>query len=470
MRKIPNTVYYYLSYGVLPILGLVQTKILVSLLSPTEYGNLQLVVPLLNWFVIIGGLGAPQFVIRQYSKDGVRSFQESLFITIVSSMSIGIFLLIFITLFELGYANINLDHTKLGLFILAGLLLQIIALIKSLIRVEERHLLYNTLTVLAKILLVMGIVLVVLFHRDSIEGYISGIIVGSLPLIIISGILLKSSIIPVLKMPTINRVKQLVSYGLPISGIILMGDLLANVNRYIVHPRLGAENVAIYAIGGMIAALCMQLLYQPLNTILHPQVFKHWEGGDKPTVNMVLSKYLNFYIILALIALGLAIRLEDFLFLAIANASYQLPSGLFAVFLIANLLIGVYRFSSTHYYIIKDTLELGVVFLLSITINILIAVIFINYGGLYSAAAGMLFGSLTLVVVSWMRGRTRVRMKLQPRFLLPSFLLMVLLITLPRATYWEPTKILNWLDILCSILVSAVLAYFNIKYLNRQFS
>ena len=85
MRRASPGVYYYASFAALPVLGLLQTRVLTSLLSQSSYGALQLVTPIVSWCVILGGLGVPQYLVRFYSRDGHTLFWKGLSIALLGT-------------------------------------------------------------------------------------------------------------------------------------------------------------------------------------------------------------------------------------------------------------------------------------------------------------------------------------------------------------------------------------------------
>ena len=75
MKLIPVT-FYYIGFFFTFIIGLLQTKILTTILTPSEYGELQLIIPILGWVLLIGCVGSPQFIIRFYSRDKLNIYKD----------------------------------------------------------------------------------------------------------------------------------------------------------------------------------------------------------------------------------------------------------------------------------------------------------------------------------------------------------------------------------------------------------
>ena len=133
------------------------------------------------------------------------------------------------------------------------------------------------------------------------EGYLLGSSVAFVVILIVLIGLFQMQYLWKARIPSWIVISQLIGYGFPIVVIMLMGELLPNLNRYVIFAKLDSCAVARYSIGCMIATLCFQTVYEPLNTILHPRVFRAWEKGSKAESRKIITRYLNLYIIFGLI-------------------------------------------------------------------------------------------------------------------------------------------------------------------------
>ena len=470
MNKIPVTFYYYLSFLLMPLLGLFQTKILTTILPTKTFGELQIILPILGWTVLIGGMGAPQFVIRYYSRDGIKAYHEGLFISISAIFIIGLIGFSFLICFGANYKGLEVSDRMLLIFLLAALTQQLVALVKSLLRVQERHVFYNALSICAKIFLLVGVIIGVIWWSEfPIEGYLLGSSIAYIAILLLVTGLCRTQYLWKATIPSRISISQLVSYGFPIVGIMVMGDLLPNLNRYVIFAELNTSAVAKYAIGCMITALCLQMLYEPLNTFLHPRVFRIWEKGNKTESREIITKYLNLYIIVGLIICGFAIRFEDILLNIVANSNYRLPAGCFAILILSNFLIGIYRFVSIHYYLQRNTKELGLIFILSIIVNFSAALMLVGKTGLIGAALSVFLGATVLSGAVWLRGQKNLMIRLFPGYLIPAVIISLLLIIIPHLSAWNIYSPLRWLDASISFGIAACCAYFMTKSLDKNY-
>ncbi len=219
----------------------------------------------------------------------------------------------------------------------------------------------------------------------------------------------------------------------------------------------------------MITALCFQALYEPLNTILHPRVFRAWEKNSKAESRKIITRYLNLYIIVGLIVCGLSVRFEDILLNIVANMNYRLPSGCFGVLLLSNFLIGIYRFVSIHYYLERNTTELGLIFFLSIIVNFSAALMLVGKTGLLGAAISVFLGTAVLTAAVWLRGQKNLRMKLFFKYHVLAFVVLLSLIFVPSLSSWNIYSPLRWLDAVVSFGIAACCGFFLIKVFDKNY-
>ena len=219
----------------------------------------------------------------------------------------------------------------------------------------------------------------------------------------------------------------------------------------------------------MITALCFQTLYEPLNTFLHPRVFRTWEKDSKAESRKIITKYLNRYIIVGLIVCGLSIRFEDILLNVVANMNYRLPAGCFAVLLLSNFLIGIYRFVSIHYHLKLNTIELGLIFFLSVVVTFSAALMLVGKTGLLGAALSFFLGAVVLTAAVWLRGQQNLRIRLFPKYYISAVIVSLYLIFVPSLSAWNIYSPLRWLDAGVSFGIAVCCAYFMVRAFDKNY-
>lgn len=470
MKKIPATLYYYISFVLMPILGLLQTKVLTTILTPSAFGEIQLILPALAWTVLIGGMGAPQYIIRFYSRNGIKAYEEGLFISVANIGAIGLIGWAVFIIFNPNFSGLKISFRMISIFLFAALSEQVVVLVQALLRVREQHVVYNAVKICAKIFLVSGVIIGVFWWPESpSEGYLLGHAIASIIILSLVGRFSKIKNIWKPKITSWNSISQLISYSFPIVCIMLMGELLPNLNRYVIVAELDTSAVAKYALGCMIAALCFVTLYEPLNTILHPPAFRAWEMDNKAETRQLITKYFDMYFVVGLIVCGLVIRSEDILLNIVANTNYRMPPGCFSILVMSNFLLGIYRFMSIHYYLERKTLELGLFFLLSIIVNFSAALILIGHIGLLGAVLSVFFSIIVLTSAVWLRAQQNLRVSLSLGYYIVALIIALFLVFVPTLSAWDILSPLRWLDAVISFGIAASSAYVLIRAFDRSY-
>ncbi|MBU0474994.1 MAG: oligosaccharide flippase family protein [Bacteroidetes bacterium] len=364
-----------------------QTKILTEFLDIHEFGTLQLILPIISWITILSAVGAPQFYMRFHLSEKENNFQSSLTITIMVS-----FILMLIS------SAIIVQYVSFWTFILISLVVilsQYRAMIKAYTRAKELHLLFNLIIILDKVFITVILFLLFLYLSTSIDNYFLSNVVGLLLLLAFGiGIInMKGVFYP--KIPSIQQLKNILTYGLPITIVILLGDMHNSVNRYIIGYYLSNSIVSKYVISIMITLMIMQLLYEPMSIYIHQLLINMFQRKEFKK-RKLFSNYLNIYTSIAIITITLALRYQESLYKIISNENYIIDKVVFFIFLLAAFTMGIYRLSSVYFYIQKETLKLSMIFLVSILINIFFSLILVESYGLLGIAISLLFSSLIL--------------------------------------------------------------------------
>lgn len=403
--RIPPGTLYYVSYLAVPVFGLLQTRLLTLLLSPAEYGTVQLALPILAWTGTIAGLGLPAFLLRFYPRDGAVVFHESLALTVLMLPVAALAGVGILAASTGGAVPVELS-TAIGFTLaLAALLAYLLA--KAMLRALERHIAYNALVMLDRALGLLFITGgVALLPTRPVDGYLAGtflVYAGAMVLVIRLG----GRPLPVgFRLPGRGRMRELLLYGLPTVAVILVADLYLNATRYlIVNAGLGADTVAKFALSYTVTNLGFQSLYEPLLTYMYPQVFKAYEERRLDRVALGVSRCLRYYLILGVVVVAgfaafgqLAVRL-------VAGQAYWIGTTPFALLVAASYVFGLYRILATHYYMRHTTVELALCFGAGLVVSLGTAALLLGRSGLTGVAQGILAGAIFLTLITWWRGR-----------------------------------------------------------------
>jgi len=403
-------VYYYASFAALPLLGLIQTRVLTALLTQSAYGSLQLVTPIVSWCIILGGLGTPQFLIRFYSRDGMAVFWEGLSTGLIATAVLAAVLAVLAIAVNPGVGDLR-PGPLLAVLVVAALFSgQLGALIKALLRVQERHLRYNAVVVLERLFVVAGVAASVWIWRSRpVEAFLLGTALGTL------GIFLPVAAKRVrrwrraVRPPAGPRLRAIAAFGAPIVGVMVLSEMYGTLSRYVIGlAGLGTEAVAQYVIGYTIATLGLQALYEPLVTYIQPRVFQAWERNGRPKAQRLLRRYIGLYGVVGALTSLVFLAAEPWLVRAVASPAYMLQPEVFGLLLCTSFALGFYRFLATQYLLTKRTGELALSYLIAVILNLLAAAALVGAHGLFGVALASLVSALLLCTLLWWRGRALV--------------------------------------------------------------
>jgi O-antigen/teichoic acid export membrane protein len=410
LRQASPAVYYYASFAAIPLLGLIQTRVLTALLSQSAYGSIQLVAPIISWCVILGGLGTPQFLVRFYSRDGLGVFWEGLSTAMVATGLLAAVLALLALTVDPGIADLRPGALLAALVIAALFAGQIGALIKALLRVQERHLRYNAVVVLERLFVLMGVALCIwLWRGRPVEAFLLGTTLGTFGIFLPIAVSRIHNWRRLIEPPDPLRLRKMVGFGAPIVGIMVLSEVYGTLSRYVIGlAGLGTEAVARYVIGYTVATLGLQALYEPLVIYIQPRVFHAWERNGRMEARRILRRYLLLYAVAGALTALTFYAAQPWLIGLVATPDYLLEPRVFGVLLATSFVLGFYRFLATHYLLTERTGELALSFLAVVTLNLLASVALVGRHGLFGVALASLASTALLCVLLWWRGRTLV--------------------------------------------------------------
>jgi O-antigen/teichoic acid export membrane protein len=402
--------YYYASFAALPLLGLIQTRVLTALLSQSDYGAVQLATPIISWCIILGGLGTPQFLIRFYPRYGPGLFWEGLSTSLVATGLLATLLGILALTVDPGIPDVR-PGPLLALLVVGMLFVgQLGALIKALLRVQERHLRYNAVVVLERLFILAGVALCVwLWRGKPLEAFLLGTILGTSGILFVVVAKRLGGVHRVINSPAPHRLREIVAFGAPIVAIMVLGEVHGTLSRYVIGlAGLGTEEVARYVIGYSVAMLGLQALYEPLVIYIQPRIFRAWERNGRAEAQRLLRRYVGLYAVVGAVTAVVFLAAEPWLIRLLAGSTYLLEPQVFAALLCASFAMGFYRFLATQYLLTKRTGELALSYLLAVLVNVIVAFGLVRQYGLLGVAMASLLSTGLLCFLLWWRGRTLV--------------------------------------------------------------
>jgi len=471
MKKLPSQIYYYISYSLIPILGVIQTKALTMILSKASFGQIQLIMPIIGWGIIIGGLGLPQYVIRFYSVHGIAAFKKGVIISCI-------FIFLISPLFYLLYVEVGISklqpHKDILLFFIIALIIilsSVLRMVNALLRVQQRHFLFNFILISERLFVLLAVLAgILLWSAAPVNSFFLGYALGVGGALFMVWVFLRKKIIWCESFPSLSQIKEMLLYGLPIITVLIMSDFLATLNRYIISYKLDVNAVAVFVIGVVITHICFAFLYEPILTYGHPFIFNAWEKSGKADTESIVNKYIKLYMMLGLLMLGIVVHFEDILINVVSNNQYRMPAGCFPMLAIASFVLGIYRFLVTHYLLRKNTSELILCFFISVVCSVVLALFLITYYGLVGVCAAALISTIVLCLIVWWRGRSVMQIQIISRQAYAIIPFTIILSIFNSPYKWDMFSIWRWVDFVFVLACALVILYFvNIRqYIDKK--
>ena len=92
--------------------------------------------------------------------------------------------------------------------------------------------------------------------------------------------------------------KKFASYGFPMIGWMMGGQILAISDRFVIGAFRGASEVGIYSANYSIVSMGIGLLTSPLIMAAHPLLINAWEKGERSSVPTMISTFSRYYLLM----------------------------------------------------------------------------------------------------------------------------------------------------------------------------
>lgn len=299
------------------------TPFLTRALDKSEYGNVDILMPLLGIAATIVVCGMDSAVGRFYYYNEDRQYRKSV---ISNAFWLQFFLATFVSALMFYYSP-EILVLYLGETYQKGqeLYLRIISLIVFLmtpLKFAQNLLIwcyrrkeYFFLSVGYVTVNFFSVVLCVLFIEDKIQGFFIGQVIPAFFFGIVAIYLIRKDLVW-----TIDRLilKKMLHYGIPLIMVALVPALIPSLDRYFVNKYLGLTEVATYGLGFRIATL-VALPITSLNTALGPFIYAQYKEKHADKFFDVL---LNLIIITVSVSIMVVALLSPILISFFATKEY----------------------------------------------------------------------------------------------------------------------------------------------------
>ena len=322
----------------------------VKKLTLADYGVLGIMEVSSQAIIAIFGLGLYMALNRWYWDEQHKLKQKEIV------FSVSVFLVVTSILAFLGFLPIansfsNLmfssgDYTYILKLVFLVSLLEIIAQIFfSVMRLEEKSILFSTTNVIRLIVTLLITVYLIIFKDRGIAGIYEAQLVGIvLYFMMISRFIFKHIVFKF----QWSILQEMLHYSLPLILSSISGIFLTLTDRYVLNFMSNLDQVAIYNLAAKLAYVIMVFVVTPIRMSLTPILYKMIDQPDSKRFYSKVLTYFSFIIITCVMIISLFSKEIIALFTG-ANSEYMAAASLVPI-------IGMVIFVG----MMKDTVALGI--------------------------------------------------------------------------------------------------------------
>ena len=274
-----------LGFSLGPIIGMLISMITIPVttyfIAPAETGKAAVFTTTQNVLLLFIYLGMDNAYIREYHE--AKDKKELLTNCISLPMAFDAIVLLLSPIYAARLSDWMFGETHKGiifLFALSLLFMTITRFIYLEIRMQERAVLYSVLHIVSKlIILILTIVYIALVRRDFLTIIYANLI-GQIVFDIILVVLFWNTVAIKIECISLNRIINLLKYGLPLAGVAIVGYLLNSIDTFFLKSLSTYEEIGFYAIASKITGF-LSVIQSAFGTFWIPTSYR-WYSEGKP--------------------------------------------------------------------------------------------------------------------------------------------------------------------------------------------
>ena len=309
-----------LSFAIGPIgsaiLGIISLPILAWYFSPEDIGRISILQIAISFCVLLFSLGLDQSYVREYheSKNKPLLFKAAVLPGLILLICISL-LVMCIEPYLISNFLFSIADIKFSLLVVLAIISSFIIRFFSLIlRMEERGLSFSIIQLLPKLLFVSIVLLYVAVQFSyNFSNLLMAQLLSLLTTFLLFGGFTKNIWLASFKLKVdYKKLKHMLKFGLPLiaggaaTWALMFMDQIA-LKYWSSLSELGVYSIAL-KLGSTVA-----ILGAIFNTLWSPTVYKWAAGGDNLDKVKVASEYVQFFVLLAFIAVVLSCLVPKFL-------------------------------------------------------------------------------------------------------------------------------------------------------------
>lgn len=389
---INSTIIYGITNAIYTGLPLFLLPFLVTILTPEDYGNVELFRTVSMVLIPLLGFSTVQSISRFYYDLSGPDFKR--FVSTIQMFQLVMALVGVVVVVSLSPL---LDPVLERITLLAichfffsqfneGLL--VIFRVKN---QPKKYLVFR----LINIILELSLMTFLFFEITTVswETRIYPIVIGSFLVAILSFIQFRRDEFTI--QFSYKDLRMALIYSSPLILHMLSGYVLNIGDRFFIKYYLSDKDLGNYAVAYQIG-VSINFFYTSFNLAWTPTYFS-WMKNQK-NVQVKKIRILVYFAIpfLGIFTLGVWYLFKNLLF---AGSQYEISDVLVVVILISNVILSLYKFESNYYFYTKETKKLSLYTFISAVVAIVFNLILIPYFGIMGAAISTLVSISTIFIL-----------------------------------------------------------------------
>lgn len=381
------------------LIGFILIPLYTAKFTVSQYGILGILEITSQIIIVIYGLSLYTAFFRWYWDKEYKDKQKSIFFTLLVSVSL--FSLVIATLLILIRDQVSVllfDSPEYSYYIV---LISVVACFESvgivvatLIRLQEKALLYSILYILKLITSLIFTIYFIVNRGKSIEGIYEAQIIGNCVYFLFASLFILKNI-----QLRFNKIalRNMLIFSLPLMLTSLTGIILNVTDRYVLRFLTDYENVGIYTLGYKIANTIRVFVIASVSMALQPMIFKMMNDPNNKRFYSKVMTYFTYGLIF--FVLGLSLFGKEIVKILSQNVSYWESFHVVPILSFAMLFTMLRDISFTGLHLTKKTRIIALITISVALLNLGLNILFVSFWGYMGASYCTLISQILFFIL-----------------------------------------------------------------------
>lgn len=450
-KNISKTIKSYINYissRLVPVfMGVISIYIYTRLLTPSEYGMLNLALTTVSFISTLFLTWLNKSSLRYYNRfkdnNSLKEFISTNVILIsFLSFSLVLFFFLITSFFNLHEKYELIDIMRIGIFLVG--IQGLFEFIITISRAQKNSLKYSLFVSLNSLIKVLFVYLTLKLTNYKVKGILFSIFVSYFLFVIYE--LFKNIFNKRIKLYFSKEIiKKVMDYGIPLIGISIAGLVLSMSDRYMIKFFLNDESVGIYSAGYKVAQMSIQNIFMILMLVAFPDIIEKYEQHNEKVASKTIIQYINIYFLILIPSLFGIWALSQNILLVLVGENYLEAYKFLPWISMGIFVLGLTQYINKSFQLKEKTSILFYLILISSIINVILNLYFIPNYGIKGAAYTTLISYIFHLFISYIISRSFFEFKFKYETFLKSILSSISMFIILRklTSYIEPMNVFS---------------------------